>query len=301
MKPHFDQLFKPNVSLADLTTFRIGGPARAFYTATTAKQCIAAVRAAIDAAVPWRVIGAGSNILATDDPIDRAIIAFIDRTHPARDDDGVVTVSGGTTLGDLVTFCAEQGLTGVENLAGIPGTVAGAVVGNAGAYGTCIADPLTAVRVLSREGEIRTVAKNDLKFEYRWSRLKKIGDVVLEVTFHLQRGDGGSIQAEIDRVMDDRRSKHPDYITHPTAGSFFKNLSPAPGETRRQAAGKFLEDVGAKELRVGDAGPWHDHANIVVNYGAATARDVKNLTRTMACRVFEHFGITLEPEVTFLD
>lgn len=301
MKPHFEQLFKRNVPLAQHTTFRIGGPASAFYATSSADDCIAAVSAAIDAGRTWRVIGMGSNILACDGPLELAVIAFTGGPAPCLVDDGAIEVSGATALGDLVTSCAAQGLVGLENLAGIPGTVGGAIAGNAGAYGTCIADPLRSVSILARDGSIREVAGDDLEFDYRWSRIKNTGEVVLGAKFVLPTGDRRSVQHEIDRIMADRRRKHPDHTIHATAGSFFKNLPPPPGEARRKAAGALLEQVGAKDLRVGDAGPWQDHANIVVNYGSATSHDVRQLASEMTRRVRERFGIILEPEVSYLD
>jgi UDP-N-acetylmuramate dehydrogenase len=300
MKPHFEQLFKPNVPLAHYTTFRIGGPALAFHTATTADECVDAVHAAADAGIPWYVIGTGSNILAGDDPLEMAVVAFTGGPPPRLADGGAVTVSGSTALNDLVSFCAARGLEGLENLAGIPGTVGGAIAGNAGAYGTCIADSLRSVRMLASDGSTKDVEGSDLEFDYRWSRIKRTGEVVLEARFVLSSGDSETLEGEIDRVIADRRGKHPDYTTHATAGSFFKNLPPPPGETRRKAAGALLEQVGAKDLRVGDAGTWHDHANIVVNYGKATSRDVQDLASEMARRVYDRFGIVLEPEVRYL-
>ena len=103
------------------------------------------------------------------------------------------------------------------------------------------------------------------------------------------------------KVRADRLAKHPDYTRYPTAGSYFKNLPPRPGETKRQAAGELLEQVGAKDLRQGDAALWHNHTNIVVNYGRATSKDVRDLTDEMANRVRQRFGVTLEPEVTYLE
>lgn len=300
MKPYFDQLFKRNVPLAQNTTFRIGGPASHFCISRTTNELMAAVEAASDAGLTWQVIGEGSNILASDEPIDKAIIAFLGDTSPTFDEAGNIVVSGGTSLSRLVKFCTDRELEGLEALVGIPGTVGGAIAGNAGAYGMTISSRLHRIKLMDRAGMIRFAESHELEFDYRTSCLKASGEVVLEATFRLTHGDGGAIRENIARYWTDRESKHPDYRNVPTAGSFFKNLPPPPGESKRRAAGEYLEQVGAKELRVGDAGLWHKHANIVVNHGHATAKDVLDLTSEMARRVYDRFDITLEREVSYL-
>jgi len=300
MKPQIERVFKSNVPMAEHTTFRIGGPARLFCIANRGWQVERAIESAVQANIPWRVIGEGSNLLVSDAGIDSAVIAFRDDRPPMLDADEHVVVSGGTPLIELVFFTATHGFSGLEKLAGIPGSVGGAIAGNAGAYGTNITEGLQAVTLLCRDGSKITLSPDALDFDYRSSRLKLTGDVVLEARYRLQPGDRKALIRSIHETLIDRMEKHPDYRIFPTVGSFFKNLPPPPGESRRQAAGKLLDEVGAKALRIGDAGLWPKHANIVVNYGNASSDDVKTLTREMAKRVFEKFGITLEPEVTHL-
>ena len=300
MTTSIDSIFIRDVSMSLHTTFRIGGPARFFMQATSADEVVAAVAVARTSGCAWRVIGEGSNLLADDGAIDKAIIAFIDTSSPRLTDDDHIVVSGGAPLHTLVRFCEHCSCAGLAKLIGIPGTVGGAIAGHAGAYGVTVAEGLESVRVMDREGTIATVRAKELSFDYRTSRLTHSGEIVLEATYRLPKSDRANITREIDDTLADRRTKHPDYLRWPTAGSYFKNLPPLPGEPRRLAAGKVLDEVDAKKLRVGDAGVWHQHANIVVNYGHATARDVKLLTETMAQRVHERFGIVLEPEVQYL-
>ena len=289
-----------NEPLAKYTTFRIGGPAQIIYTARTADAVQTAVEHAEREGLAWRVIGEGSNILASDTPYEGAIITFKHATLPTITTSGNIIVSGGTNLGKLVYFCIGCGFQGLEMLAGIPGTVGGAIAGNAGAYGTTISTDLTKVCLMARDGTTCTVAAHELEFDYRTSRLKKTGEVVLEAHFKFSLGDCHELKAATYAARAARSEKHPNYFQTPTAGSFFKNLPPPPGETKRFAAGKLLDHVGARTMQVGHAGLWHKHANIVVNFGRATARDVKDLTSEMAERVKDKFGVELEPEVTFL-
>lgn len=300
MKHHLDAVFKSNVPLAEHTTLRIGGPARLFCRATRGWEVERAVETATAEGIPWRIIGEGSNILANDEGVDAAVIAFRGDRPPYIDPNGLVVASGGTPLTELAFFCAAEGLAGMEKLAGIPGTVGGAIAGNAGAYGATISDHLESVKLLCGDGSRVTLAASELGFDYRTSTLKTTGEIVLEAHFRLPLGLRIDLIKALNETLLDRREKHPDYRQYPTVGSFFKNLPPPPGDSKRQAAGHLLEQVGAKELRIGDAGLWHKHANIVVNYGKASASDIRQLTDEMAKRVRERFGITLEPEVTSL-
>lgn len=289
-----------NDPLAKHTTFRIGGPAHVVYFAQSSEAVQTAAEHAMRDGVPWRVIGEGSNILADDATYEGAIIAFKNAGLPSLTFDGEITVSGGTKLSKLIYFTIGCGFEGLENLAGIPGTVGGAISGNAGAYGTTISTGLKAVRLMARDGTTSIVNASELEFDYRDSRLKRTGEVVLDAQFKLPLGDVRKLKAAADAARAQRVAKHPNYFQVPTAGSFFKNLPAPEGETRRVAAGKLLDEVNARTMRVGQAGLWYKHANIVVNFGRATSRDVKDLTQEMAGRVKERFGVELKPEVTFL-
>lgn len=285
-------------SLSNYTTLRIGGPAEFLALAPSAGVLCVAARDARRRRMPWRLLGHGSNVLAPDEGLAGTTIVFRDETPPTRLDDRRVSVSGGFALHDFILFLAERGLGGLEALAGIPGTVGGAIFGNAGAYGTAIGDRVRRVRLLTREGSVREIAGDELEFSYRHSRLKEEPAAVIEATIELAPADRGRLLEAVEEKLADRAAKHPDWKTTPTAGSWFKNIKRDDGTV--VAAGRLLEEAGCKELRVGGAFLWQSHANIVVTDGHASAADVRELTAQMAARVLDRFGIQLVPEVCCL-
>ena len=292
------QFFEKGVPLASHTTFRIGGPVQAFYEAHCADEVVEATWKAEGMGLPWQVIGHGSNILASDEGYPGAVIVFRDERPPVMNVDGTVTVSGGLTLSNLIEFMAESGCAGIEDLAGIPGTVGGAIAGNAGAYGKSIGERVKSVLLFDRNGTMLRVSRNDLKFAYRWSSVKENGFIILEATIESELSDPAGIRHTISERLADRSGKHPDPEKVNTAGSFFKN--PTDEEGKRIAAGQLLEEAGCCELKIGGATLWHSHANIIVADAETKASDVKRLSNEMAERVSKRFGIDLTPEVSFL-
>ena len=291
-------LFDRSVLLAEHTTFRIGGPAQAFYRALFADDVVEAAWKAEGMGLPWRVIGHGSNILASDQGYSGAVIVFKDTRTPTLNDDGTVTASGGVSLRGLIDFMTESGIAGLVDLAGIPGTVGGAIAGNAGAYGVAIGDRIHSVLILDKNGSMREVHRKDLKFSYRGSSIKENGLVVLEATFTTKRDDPATIREMVETRLADRARKHPNPDLVSTAGSFFKN--PLAWDGKRIAAGRLIEEAGCKGFRIGGASLWHSHANIIVTDGNASAEDVKKLAKLLSNRVSEHSGIDLTPEVSYL-
>jgi UDP-N-acetylmuramate dehydrogenase len=199
----------------------------------------------------------------------------------------------------LARFAAEEGLAGLCFAAGIPGTVGGGICGNAGAFGASLGDVLERVEVLTRAGEKKSILRTELEFGYRCSSLQQTGDIVMRAWFKAPAGDAGQLKAEREEILAMRREKHPDWRALPTAGSFFKNLPPETEGGHRRAAGKYLEQAGAKTMREGGAQVFEKHANIVIAGPGAKARDVALLAARMAAAVKEKFGIALEPEVRF--
>ena len=193
--------------------------------------------------------------------------------------------------------CIEDGLTGFEFASGIPGSIGGAVFGNAGAYGSNIGELLTRAKILTLDGEVKFVTRDFFQFAYRHSRLKAAPAFVLQVELQLMRGDAAAIKAKCDEIIKIRTEKLPPADT-PTAGSWFKNIKNEQG--RATAAAKYLEAVGSKQTRVGDAAVHSKHANIFYNKGKATSSDMLNLQDILAGRVYEKFGIQLQREVMFL-
>lgn len=290
--------FERGVPLSRHTTFRIGGPAAAFYEAGSAEEVAEASWKAEGQGLPWQVIGHGSNILASDEGYQGAVIVYRDERPPSLGHDGTVTASGGLSLAKLISFMAESGKGGLTDLAGIPGTVGGAIAGNAGAYGTAVSDRVLSLLILDRNGSMRRAYRDDLSFSYRSSSIKENGFVVLEATFAADDSDPADLKRRIGERLADRANKHPDPREVQTAGSFFKN--PAGDDGRRIPAGRLLEEAGCLGLKVGLARPWHCHANIIVADEGAKARHVRELSERMKEFVGEKFGIELSREVILL-
>jgi len=289
------------------TTLRIGGPADFFFAARTPDALVAALRVANEVGIPTFLLGGGSNLLVSDEGFRGLVI------HQACEtiefDSTAAHVECGADFLDFIRRCRDRSLSGLEFAAGIPGSVGGALYGNAGCYGRDIGEFTVECTVATYDGaRVETLPASWFEFGYRDSRLKREPLVLLSCLLHLNRGDGEAIQRVIDEKLEIRRVKHPQWRIEPTAGSYFKNLPPgwqmpdarhSPG-TRRVAAGQLLDEVGCRGLRVGDAMVFEKHANIIVNAGRASAREVLELAEIMKTRVRERFGVELEEEVMFL-
>lgn len=296
-----EQRIQAGVPLAPFTTFRIGGPAQFFIEAANESELAAAVRIALTKRIPFFLIGGGSNLVISDHGIDGLVIRNRAREgHFVDAAAGLLTVSSGHKLWDIVQLAQRSGLTGLETMSGIPGSIGGALYGNAGAYGKCIGDLLVAAEVLDpANGEILHVDSSYFEFGYRTSALKRKPGIILRATFRLSQGDPKTILAQMNDILAQRHSKHPP-IEIGCAGSFFRNLDPNPGEMRRRAAGEVLEKAGAKEMAVGGASVYEKHANFIVNHGKATAEDVRNLAALLKQKVQDMFGIELHEEVLYV-
>jgi UDP-N-acetylmuramate dehydrogenase len=285
--------------LTDFTTFRLGGSCRELVTVADASAAAETVRGWNAAGVPWRVMGGGSNLLVADEGIPEAVLRIYSAVPDFHRVEGGVCAGAGLALDELSRLAAEAGLAGLGFAAGIPGTVGGGICGNAGAFGAALGDVLDRVEVLTHEGEPTRFPREALEVGYRCSSLQQSGGVVTRAWFRLGEGDPAQLKAAREDILAVRREKHPDWRVRPTAGSFFKNLPPETEGGRRRAAGQFLDEVGAKQMREGGAYVFEKHANIVIAGPGATARDVTRLTTRMAAAVKERFGFDLEPEVRF--
>ncbi len=282
--------------LHQLTTLRIGGPAGLVCPVQNSDAARMFLDFAIANALPWTCLGGGSNILGDDAGYAGLILLVQTRQFAIRGD--TVQVGAGWGFDDLVVETLRHGLTGLEFASGIPGTIGGALVGNAGCYGRDIGESLVEATVLRRDGRLQTLGPEDFAFAYRTSALKERGDVVLEMVLRLSRGDAAAAAQTRATHLADRHRKHP--WDQASAGSYFKNLPPRrPGEPRRPA-GRLLEAAGAKDMREGGAAVFARHANIIVNQGGATSRDVLALAARMRDAVESLFGERLEPEVRHL-
>ena len=278
------------VELARLCTVRVGGPALAVLRPTSVAAAREAVARLRGSGVPWRVIGRGSNLLAPDRGYPGVLVVFgRDMGEIGLDEErGVVTAAAGCSLARLVNLAAGRGLAGLEFAAGIPGSVGGAVVMNAGSGGADATSALAWVEWMDDSGEIRRDPPEALGFSYRsWGRT----GVVLRAAFRLRPGDAGEIRAEIRERLARRRRSQP--LARPSFGSAFRN---PPGDY----AGRLIEAAGLKGKVRGGAMISEVHANFIVNRGRATAADVIWLMRAARDRVAERFGVRLEPEVHLL-
>jgi len=246
--------------------------------------------------VPSYVIGGGYNLLFDDEGFRGLIIKNSVRGLALVDQGGSVEAASGTNLGELVEFAADSGLEGFEFLAGIPGTVGGAVFGNAGAFGQAIGDRLEGGALLKPDGEEFRAAADYFRFAYRHSRLKIDRAFLLEAKFRMSPGDREKIRVKISENLAVRAKKHPPELTA-CAGSYFKNPARNGGG---RSAGFLLEQVGARGLVVGGAAVYPGHCNFLVNSGNASARDILALAAELKKRVEQNFGIRLEEEVIFL-
>lgn len=289
------------------TTFRIGGPADWFVAARTPESLVAALSAAHALELPVFLLGGGSNLLVSDEGFRGLVVR--NACEDVQFDGTAALVGCGADYLEFLRRCQRRGLAGLAYAAGIPGSVGGAVFGNAGCYGQDIGSRVVEWSVASLDGSrLETLPAAWFEFAYRDSRLKREPRVLLSCLLKLEAGDPAQIQREMDEKLEIRRVKHPQWREEPTAGSYFKNLPPgfqvpglphSPG-THRVAAGALLDACDARGMRVGDAMVFAKHANILVNAGRATARDVLTLAERLKSLVRERFGVELEEEVMFL-
>ena len=279
------------VPLAPLCAYRVGGPAEFLYAARDTNALAYAVRLARELEVPLTVLGRATNVLVGDDGLPGLVVLARNERYALEGD--VLRVEAGAELPGLVADLAGQGLAGLEFAGNIPGSVGGAVVGNAGAYGRAVSDVLVEVQLLDGRVE-RAAAPGELVFAYRTSLLKSRPDlIVLAATFALSRGESASdLLAEIARDAELRRGKHP--LEYASCGSYFKNPS------RELPAARLIEDAGLKGLRVGRAQVSEKHANFLVALDGAATADVLALAAEVKRRVREHSGHELEEEVRLL-
>ena len=289
-----------DVPLGPLTTFRIGGPADLFYPAYTADDLARAVLAARQTGVPHFILGLGANILVGDAGF-RGLVIHNRARRFDFEDDGHLRAESGAIVADLIPEAVRRGLSGLEHYVGIPSTVGGAVwqnlhflsPGPARERTMFIEEIFESCEILTEDDERETVTKDYMQFGYDTSILHHRNDIALAVTFRLERGDEGVMQRILQENLSWRGGKHPWLQFHPSAGSIFKKIEGV-------GAGRLIDQCGLKGHRVGDAQISHIHANIIVNLGRATARDVRELIGVAQNAVRERFNQNIEPEIGFI-
>lgn len=298
---------KQNILLKDYTTLKIGGPAKYFIEVHSVEELKEALQYAKDNSLEFYIIAGGSDLLISDEGYDGLIIKLCLQGLTLYSNR--VTSSSGTELQKLVDYTIKNGLAGIEKLNDIPGTVGGAVYGNAGAFGQTISDRLIRIRVLIDEEE-KWLSKSELKFDYRKSVLKNHKNwVILEAEFEMESRNSDSLRKTAQDVLETRMQKYTPGIKCP--GSFFKNLiiDRLPKDLQKDMPkdyyGKvpawwFLEKVGAKGKTRGEIKIADHHANLFTNQGSGTAADLFALAKEYKDKVKEKFGIDLEPEVQLI-
>ena len=273
------------------TTFRIGGPADYFLIPETVEQVGRIIEICREESLPYFILGNGSNLLVGDGGYRGVIIQLYRNMSDVRTEGNVIRAQAGALLSAVAAAARNASLAGFEFAGGIPGTVGGAVVMNAGAYGGEMKDVLTEAAVLTDKGEIRTLSVEELQLGYRTSIVKTAGYIVLEAKFRLEEGDQAKIRETMKELTVKRTSKQP--LEFPSAGSTFKR-------PEGYFAGKLVMDSGLAGYQVGGAQVSAKHCGFVINAGGATARDVRMLMKDVQDKVFEKYGVKLEPEVKFL-
>lgn len=285
---------KQNVVVANYTYFKIGGPCDFFFEARKIEDLINAVLLASDLKMSYFILGQGSNLLVSDKGFRGLVIK--NRCQRIEVNKNRIVVQSGAKLKDLVNMATSNSLTGMEFCVGIPGTVGGAVCGNAGAFGHSIGEFLEEAVLFTKDGEIKIVDKDYFDFDYRKSKLKRTYDILLSAAFKLRKGKKERIKLKLYNNLTERNKRLPKRRN--SAGCFFKNIIADDGN--KISAGLLLDQVNAKKLRVGDAAVFNRHANVLINRGQAKAKEVKELARILKDRVKKRFGLKLEEEVVFV-
>ena len=270
------------------TTFRCGGPAQFFVRASNAADITAAISAAEKADAPWWIVGCGSDLLVSDAGLPGVVIEIGERMAHISIDGSVVHAQAGATNEAVAQAALEAGLTGYEFASGIPGSVGGAAIMNAGAYDGEFKDVAVSVSCLFPDGAVREIPAAEADWSYRHSMMSDKGLVVLGATLQLAAGDKDEIRAKMDDLAQRRSSKQP--LEMASAGSTFKR-------PEGYFAGKLIQDSGMQGHSVGDAQVSTKHAGFVVNTGNASAADVLQVIRDVQAAVADQFGVTLETEV----
>lgn len=274
--------------MASHTTFRIGGPADYFVMPETVEELAAVLKLCKEENVPYFILGNGSNLLVGDKGFRGVVVQLYKNFDGMTIEGTTVTAKAGAMLVRVAKESGKAGLSGLEFASGIPGTIGGAMVMNAGAYGGEMKDVVTAVTVLTKDGEIRKLSKEEMNFRYRGSVIEDEGYIVLEAEMELKEGNLEEIQERMAELTVQRKTKQP--IEYPSAGSTFKR-------PEGYFAGKLVQDAGLRGFQVGGAQVSEKHCGFVINAGGATAADVMQLMKEVSEKVQKEFGVTLEPEV----
>ena len=294
-----------NEPMCKHTSFKVGGSARYFAKVESIEDLKAAFAIAREKGRPYFILGNGTNLLVSDKGYDGVVITLAGEFSEIQDlGNGAFKVGAATPLGRFARSAMKLGFAGIHKLAGIPGTLGGAIYMNAGAYGQEIGSCCTTVTTIDAEGNLRERSASECCFGYRQSAFQKEREIILAATFQLPTAaaEGKTVtdlEAELAECMAKRKASQP--LNMPNAGSTFKRLGKGSAEMPQQIApGYYIEQTGLKGYRIGGAEVSTLHANFIVNAGGATAADIKELSEYVQQKVAEKFGIQLHREIILL-
>lgn len=290
MRP--DIPFKENEPMDRHCTFRTGGPADIFFEPGSEDELVSVLKYLGSSGIHFVIVGRGSNILVSDDGYRGAVIHLGEKLSGIYlDESGRIYAACGATLAQLSSFAAKNDLKGLEFAYGIPGTVGGGVLMNAGAYGGEIKDTILSARVMGHDLTVREVKKDDMDLSYRHSAFQESGDIILSAVFAPEKGSGEESEALMKELNARRAEKQP--LNYPSAGSTFKR-------PEGNYAGTLIQECGLKGYTIGGAQVSEKHAGFIINTGSATSSDIYSLIKYVRTTVKDKTGYDLVPEVRFL-
>jgi len=279
-----------NESLKKHTTYGIGGPADLMIFPKSKQDLIKVIEIINKNKIQLTILGSGSNVLVSDNGIRGAVISLKNSLKKIEVDDNILYAECGTMLGKIVKHAVKNNLIGLENLNGVPGTLGGALIMNAGAWGGEISENLIHVEVINSKSEIQKIQKKDLNFSYRQSSFNK-DDILLSAKFNLKKADKDIIKENFIEAQSGRKKSQP--LNKRSAGSLFKN-------PKNNSAGKLLDEAGLKGFSIGDAKISEKHANFFINDGDATSKDMLMLIKKAHKEVKDKFNVNLSLEVKLM-
>ena len=279
-----------NESLKKHTTYGIGGPADLMIFPKSKQDLIKVIEIINENKIQLTILGSGSNVLVSDNGIRGAVISLKNSLKQIEVDNNILYAECGTMLGKIVKHAVKNNLIGLENLNGVPGTLGGALIMNAGAWGGEISENLIHVEVINSKSEIQKIQKKDLNFSYRQSSFNK-DDILLSAKFNLKKADKDIIKENFIEAQSGRKKSQP--LNKRSAGSLFKN-------PKNNSAGKLLDEAGLKGFSIGDAKISEKHANFFINDGDATSKDMLMLIKKAHKEVKDKFNINLSLEVKLM-
>lgn len=295
MQMDFKSILGKNCKTGELlkehTTFKVGGECRFFLTPATEEELKLCMDIVKRDNLKYYILGKGSNILADDRGYDGVIISTVCLNNDIKHEGTVIEASAGMGLDKISDYAMENSLTGFEFACGIPGSLGGAIVMNAGAYGGEMSNVLMEVKVLCPDGSIKWKDVSELELGYRKSNILANNEIVLAAKLKLAHGNKDEIRAQIEDLNNRRSDKQP--LEYPSAGSTFKR-------PEGHFAGKLIDDAGLRGFRLGGAAVSQKHCGFVINYDNASSDDIKNLIEHIKANVYEKFGVKLECEVRMI-